>query len=528
MATATTPDTAAPAEAPTSEVRVQIALRGEHGRGYFVDLPMDSGMLVADHLAELIPYLVMVLKYEGKDTSWLEDETAHWALKKVLRKRPLEESQSLAQQKIRDGSRLLLVKREAAEGEHYTPLVDDVAESITYWLKKHFTAWDDTIWGQKLSVTLMAIMTGLCSIASIMWTSATNPGLAPRLALVGVMLAIAVIAAAVAIVTIRADRGEYSILCVPLVITSYLFFGTAALIATPRPLGVEQVLIAASTLFWISVLMGWATKRSDTDLNYAVASASLGVMLVAGLNVILRITLGESYFSPTSIVALQLITIAFFEILVAPRVAMALAKMSLPRVPAPGEPYVRRGAPRAGDMDAATATDVELAEGESTRSVFNQEEQILNTYHGIVGLSAGALAILAAAAFFMGSTLSVHPLVMFIYVAVVTVCLIYRGKTNDDARLQAMLLIFGTVTPALFAIGLFTSKSSYNYLLGAITLVIIMFGLLIATVYAVQQRPGPTPIVMRILEFIERALYATPILFVFLAMDLFTKLRNHG
>ena len=54
---------------------------------------------------------------------------------------------------------------------------------------------------------------------------------------------------------------------------------------------------------------------------------------------------------------------------------------------------------------------------------------------------------------------------------------------------------------------------------------ILVLGTLIATVYSIQQRRIVSPVVNRLLERIEWLLYAAPLVYVVLAMDLFQKAR---
>ncbi|WP_207552384.1 helix-turn-helix domain-containing protein [Mycobacteroides abscessus] len=119
------------------QTRVLIVPRDAHGfKGRYLDCPVEIPMAadkpVSEHIAALIPYLVVVSKAQGKDASWFEDESARWVLKKALVRQPLSDELSLAQQNIRDGSFLYLIKREVPKADIHTagPVEGQIAEVV--------------------------------------------------------------------------------------------------------------------------------------------------------------------------------------------------------------------------------------------------------------------------------------------------------------------------------------------------------------------------------------------------------------
>ncbi|MGV7846617.1 type VII secretion integral membrane protein EccD, partial [Mycobacterium kansasii] len=88
----------------------------------------------------------------GKDATWLEDPQAHWVLRRPFRSAHLDDEKTLHDEGVLDGARLLLVKK--TPGEKYPPLIDDLAEAISYWLKLFYPAWDSHI-SQRISLVVL-------------------------------------------------------------------------------------------------------------------------------------------------------------------------------------------------------------------------------------------------------------------------------------------------------------------------------------------------------------------------------------
>ncbi|WP_082993143.1 type VII secretion integral membrane protein EccD [Mycobacterium sp. 1245111.1] len=487
-----------------AEARVQITVPG-----HVIDVPMSNYALIGDCLAELIPFLTRELDRAGKDSSWLNDPSAHWTLRRPFQSQPLDPEKTLEDEKVRDGSRLLLVKKDP--GEKYPPLIDDVAEAITYWLKEHFPSWDGRISRRISLVLLPAVIAFVCALSTF-WAAQTQPGLATRLTVCGIMGAGAILVTAIALVVSRTDQDQYGPLVVPFLTMTYLLAGTASLLVTPRPLGIHQLVAAGATLFTLSVCLAVVT-RANARLHYGVAAASAAVTAIAALNMMYR--------SPTAVLGVQLITLCFFVMLGSSRISLALARISLPYVPATGESYIG-GNDRPGDLDAGKLP----RDGHANDSILNQEEQTLTAYECLVGILTGALTIICASGWFTGRSLDNHNWLIFLFMLTIALALVYRGKSYDDARLQGITLVATTILVATFAGGLIASPAyAENQTRAAIVIGLLVFSTILAAIYSIQQRRIVSPIVTKGLELFERVLYASPLVYVVLAMDLYQKAR---
>jgi hypothetical protein len=104
--------------------------------------------------------------------------------------------------------------------------------------------------------------------------------------------------------------------------------------------------------------------------------------------------------------------------------------------------------------------------------------------------------------------------------------LIYRGKSYDDERLQKLCLTGAAATMTTFLVGLLLSPASAgNGLRFFLTLGILLAALGFAAIFSIQRRTIRSPIVMKLFEYIEMVLYATPIVYLVLALDLYQKVR---
>lgn len=486
--------------------RVQVTIPG-----HVVDVPLPSHLPIADTIAELIPYLIKHLDAKNKDTSWLRDPDAYWHLT-TFGDQPLDEEKSLAEEKVLDGDRLFLTKTDP--GEKYAPLIDDVAESITYYLKRHFPSWDSPF-AKRISLGMVPAVVALICGATVMWADTQQPGWALRAATTAAMAALGLICAAVAVVLVRTARDDrYKTVPVPLMMTTYLLSASAALVITPRPLGIYQLVAAGSVLLVLSVCLSVVT-REHLRMHNAVTAGSLLVLIIGLLNTIYR--------SPTAVIGTQQIALAFALILISPRLALAVARISLPYVPATGEPFMRGDG--AGNLDAGSLPRNEKSGNNS--SIFNQEQQILTARACRIGLMIGALTVAVATSWIVGRSLDNHEWVIWTFMLVIATCLISRGKSTDDAFEQAIVLIAGASVLGLFGAGLLTDPNltEDNAIRGAMALGILSIGMFVATIFAIQERRIVSPIVTKAIEVFERMLFWTPLPFVIVAMDLYSKAR---
>lgn len=492
------------------EARIQVVVRSRDSMAHIIDVPMPAQVPIGDNIAELIPFLRRELDHQGKDSSWLDDPEAFWTLREPFHTQELDPEKSLQQSKIYDGTRLLLVKR--TPGEKFPPLVDDLAEAIAYWLKQSFPAWGYRV-SQQVSLAVLAGVSLLLTLLTLRYTAVAQPPMLTRAIMVGAAATIMLMLTILVVIVVRTHKERYTVIVRPLLVIIYTLTATAAMIAIPRPMSFYQVVITSAALLTLSIFLVVVTA-ANTRIHYAVATASLVVILVGSLNTF--------YPSPAPILAAQLVIIGCAVMIQANRVAIPLGKISLPFVPATGESFVT-GLDRPGDLDAGDLP----GEGELNEGIFNQKQQVLACNDATIGLLVGALTVMSAASFAIGYTLTNKHWLLFALVTVIAVTTIYRGKSYDGARLQGIVLVGATTFYAAFGAGLMLSPHYSDNLAQAIAaLTALAAASVFATIWSVQERRLVSPITTRILEIIERLLYLAPWPLLIIAMDLFQKAQS--
>lgn len=76
-----------------------------------------------------------------------------------------------------------------------------------------------------------------------------------------------------------------------------------------------------------------------------------------------------------------------------------------------------------------------------------------------MGLLSRALAVLVAASAIVGYSLNTHEWLIWGFILVIATCLVYRGKSLDDAREQALVLIAAAATLGVFGAALLIARS---------------------------------------------------------------------
>ena len=496
--------------------------------GHIVDLTLSPTVPISHIVSQLIPYLRQQLNGKPKAVEFLSNAGAYWHLERFGNV-ALDSSKTLEDEGVLDGEALYL--KGTYPTEKYPALIDDVAESIAYHQKSNFPMWRPES-GIRLNLTLIQIIGGIIAGVLGLWASRSQPPMDVRYVVVGICAAPAVTTIAVGLTVLRPTKERLYEIVRPLFVVGYEMITAVGLLAIPRKLDVYQLVVAAALLFVVSVLvyaisgtrrdaqlnyssslteMSSKTLTEVTKLNYGVAAAALIVLIVSGANLL--------YLSPPAVIGVEIIVLAFFAVLMASRVALAFAKINLPYVPATGEEYTKVSV---DDVGSATRS----AGSKAVDSILNQEQQVITAYGVIVGILSGALSLIVATAFFTGKFLDNHQWIIWSFILVISAALVYRGKSYDDERLQRLCLAASAGTMTAFLAGLVVSPTSaHNDVRFFLTLAALMMGLMISSTFSIQRRVVRSPIAMRGLEIIEMVLYATPIVYLVLALDLYQKVR---
>ncbi|WP_100514044.1 type VII secretion integral membrane protein EccD [Mycobacteroides abscessus] len=487
-----------------------------------VDVPLPASLPTADVVDLLVNYLIQELTRAEKKSlvAWLNDPDADWHLERIAQE-PLDDRKTLLEQGVTDGDTVFLVKTHP--GEKYPATIDDLAESIASELSKK-PAWTNEI-AQKVVLRLLQATTVLLVSGTVVWLNITQPPLIVRMPVVATMGAFAALIWAVAIVIIQAKKVRFSNVAPALLVVGYTLLLGVALAALPRPFGLEQCALVGIALLLFGILLNVATRTRLSSPHPETLTAfcnrmNFAMIIIGAILTVVTVFNLFAYRSPATVIGAQVIVLSFLAIVQSPRWGLSLAGVSLPYVPATGEEY---GSDATGDLDAGAMAN----DGSISAAQINQEEQILTSYDVIIGIMAGALGLSVITAAIAAFTLTNHEWILTGLIACVSLGLMYLGKSFDDARWQTLCLVGSTAIAASFGLGIIASpQHGTNALQAAVILAGLALGLLIATIYAVQQRRVASPILKRAFEYFEKLVYWSPLVWLVFAMDLYSKIRN--
>jgi type VII secretion integral membrane protein EccD len=481
--------------------------------GHIVDLSLVSKVPIAHVVSHLIPYLRQQLASNGKAVEFLNSPDAAWHLERFGHV-SLDPEKTLEQEGMLDGDSLYLVP--TSPGENYPALIDDVAESIAYNQNRNFPTWNNDH-AIKLSLAAFQLVTVVIIGIATWWTVTTMPDPEVRYGIVGSLLIIALGMMAMVVTVTKSESNRLNRVTGPLSVVGYITLSDAAFIVIPREPGIHQLVTVSAALFAAALFMYSAT-RDHARLHYTVSTASLIALLVLGVNL--------AYLSPPSVIGVQMILVALSVILISSRVSMPFAKIIVPYVPATGEPYLKDDPHDISTVGRTPGSPGSPGSSQAVESIINQEEQVLTAYNVIDGLISGSLLVMMVSALFTGLYLDNHHWIIWSFILVVSACLAYRGKSYSDARRQALCLSGTAGMMVLFTVGLlFSPAYAYNQERVSINVAIIVLGMVVATVFAVQQRRINSPIVMKMFEYVEMFLFSSLLVYLMLVMDLYQKVR---
>lgn len=498
-------------ESPAVDDRLRAAINIP---GHIIDLSLVSKVPIAHVVSHLIPYLRQQLASNGKAIDFLNSPDAAWHLERFGHV-SLDPEKTLDQEGILDGDSLYLVP--TSPGENYPALIDDVAESIAYNQNRNFPTWNNDH-AVKLSLTLLQLVAGVITGVMAWWVATTMPGPEVRYGMVGSLLAVSLGMMALVITITRSPSRRLDKVTGPFSVVAYIALASAALLVIPREVDIHQLIIVSAALFAASLFMYSAT-RDHANIHYTMGAASLIVTVVLGFNL--------AYLSPAPVIGVQLIMVSLTVILVSSRMSMPFARIIIPNVPATGEPYLKDDALDISTVGRTPGGPGSPGSDQAVESIINQEEQVLTAYAVINGLMSGALIVSTIAAFFSGLFLDTHHWIIWSFILVVAACITYRGKSYSDARRQALCLIGASGMVIMFTIGLlFSPDYTHNQTRMFTNVALIVFGAIVASVFAVQKRRINSPIVMKMFEYVEVLLFASLLPYLVLAMDLYQKVRS--
>lgn len=476
--------------------------------GHTVDVAMATDQTIAHIVADVVPFLKNAL--DGNDDAaeafeWLSDPRAIWQLGGPLGVHYAGDK-TPAGLGLADGSVLQLLKSE--QRENYAPLIDDLAESIAHYQKKHFAAWDPTASRRLAAITAPVASFGL--VVAVLFGS-WNAGVveSAQLAIAAVMGLVGMSAIAAAAVGIQRTRDE-SLRSVAgsSVLAGYIALAGSALLVIPGEPSVYSGLVAGAVLLAASIVVQ-TTVGYPEKINYAAG--------VAGVSTILGSLLAMGV-SKTGLMEVSgfIAVVAFAALRLTDRIALVLAKIPAPFVPTAGETFI--------NDDSEDVSTVQPGQGSAAiASIINQEKEAVGARNAIVGLTWGGLVPILLSAFLAGLGMVDHVQVMAVLFGALSMTMIFSGKSNEDSVIQLSFLAAAPATFGLFLIGGAFGGGSYSTVVwgAGVLAVAVAIGCWVAVV----GKRINSPVIMRIVELFEWICFASPVVLIILMIDAFQMVR---
>ncbi|WP_187774247.1 type VII secretion integral membrane protein EccD [Lolliginicoccus suaedae] len=408
---------------------------------------------------------------------------------------PLDHNHSLGRLGIRNGEMLLLSPAEEAPP---SVLSDDVIDAVASYASSESSIWAT---GRTLPITcLMLILTALVAAAAMLGAPAGT-----HLALASIVL-LAIPALITLALLGKRSRSPWA--------TTSLLIATVPLVAgalgqlIPGDPGAPHALVAA---IYTLCLMIIAARQAPETAHIQTSLAAIAAVVALG-----TILLMIAPMAPVH-AAMACLAASPFAAALAPRLAMALARLPLPPVPSPGMSLSL--ADPAGDAPGATSHPATATADVESRTVV--------AYRYLDGLLAAVLALSAGAAamtaFHLASTDDPHGYAELALLAVIASAFLLRGRGIARTAPAVIIASTGALVAAAAMLGAAWSPLVPTTAVVAVALVMLLGTFIIGVVL-----PGGTytPVQYRLVELLEYLMLALAVPAGLWALDLFSYVRG--
>ncbi|MGK8553647.1 type VII secretion integral membrane protein EccD [Nocardia gipuzkoensis] len=462
---------------------------------------LDLGLPATIPIAAFITDIVELIESRTPDLTEHDEgaplRTEHWTLARIGRD-PIPPNQTLTDAEVFDGELLVLRSVTAKESP---ALFDDVIDAVSRLTAESFHSWSP------VAARWMGLITALAGVLAAIGVLAVAKTDGASIA-IGFLPAGAGLAAVTAAV-IGVRKYQATLAATLLSLYAIALFFAAAAFFVPNTLGSPHLLLASVTALVVAVV-----AYSVTGVGALLCAAALTAAMFTGFAALVRMV----WEVGTPKIASGVLVAALIMITLAPRLAVAAARLPVPPVPTAGgaiDPADHEPRPTIEDIGAIGATALPSAAGLELRA------KAANQYQSgiLLGstLAATVGAVLAAdplgAARWQGIALAV----------VVGLILSLRGRAFADL-VQAGTLIAGGAT-TLVAVGVAVAVGHPSWLvpiagiLLAVATAMVGFGV-------IAPHTEMSPVTRRAGEIFEYLLIVTVVPLVLWIMDLYSAARN--
>ncbi|TQF68864.1 type VII secretion integral membrane protein EccD [Rhodococcus spelaei] len=282
-----------------------------------VDLALPFGVPLALILPGIVDMIEMHGASDDHTSTRSTTEATEWVLSRIGQA-PLSSTLSLDEHGILDGDLLVL---HSATTRAPAPLFDDLMHNVAAIDAQNFRRWTPaTARATGIATASTAILAGSMALLRSRAESESLVG-----AFAALVVAALLLTAGVVVSRVYGDRPSATALCgfaLPVA-------ATAGALLVPGHLGAANLLLGSVTCAAAAIL---AMRTSGVGLALCTATAAGSLLAGAAAAV------GAATELPTDSIGAGVVAAALAGLAVAPRLAMLLAKLPLPPVPAPGSP----------------------------------------------------------------------------------------------------------------------------------------------------------------------------------------------
>ncbi|MGI6798568.1 type VII secretion integral membrane protein EccD [Gordonia sihwensis] len=493
-----------------------------------IDLPLSEDLPVRALLGDLVRFVqdCFIEKNEqedddryAEDIEWISDRDARWSLVTPLNV-TLRPSATLRELGVKNGDTLKLVRDSVRVP--YANLIDDTPEAIARYQRRNFPTWERPQ-SRILTLTILAVFGFLSTGLGVYYVAEHNPGWSERGPILG-----AFALAALTFLLLSSHLSGRSLAIRDRIDTALAtILGMCGYTAI---VGLGQTVFPGGNVVWGGVIsaallaaVGMLMLRFCHDVigvHYGAIFVGINILLTGllfgGLNGIARAVSQFQFPLDTTVGSIQLAVTALGTLIYADRLAMSLSAIPMPYVPTIGEDFVKD---RTTDL---SAVPLDLG-SEAIEAMINQEPRVLHAYRTAIGFFAGGLILLIGSVTTAMATLETHPLVAFVFSLTIVVCMVYRGRSYDDAAMQGLWLGSAALTMAGVSIGA-TIAGNGTYL--AVAIALAAAGVLAACVFSLTPASIQSPLTNHKLEIIETILYTSLLIDLALIMEVWQSVRS--
>ncbi|WP_174187136.1 type VII secretion integral membrane protein EccD [Nocardia barduliensis] len=493
---------------PSAEVaRARIAVMVS---SYQVDVVVPTKFTIETFIDDLLVVLASAIDDESVDFT---PPQGQWSLARPG-EAPIPRWRSLADHDVDDGAVLMLSVVESAEV--FTPLVEDITDALALINEREFAEFDaDTAAIAGLTV----LGAGAAAAAAMLAWSWTMTGSALWCGLPALLLG-ALCWAAAALARRRSAPAKIC-LGLSLAATPLLFAGGAMLVppayGQPGPFaaanlaaGAVVAAVAAATMMRVSGV-GIATLMAVTVLGVTVTLAALPLTYV-------DLSVGQ--------VAGGVVFVGIVLLTMAPRLAVAIARIRPPDLPDPGNEVSPTTLTDLFDAETVrdgdeTPADIEQQRHNAEAGIEGRARLAVTSLRGLIAAISTVLAVSAVIAA-AGSPGGIREIVMATAIAGL---LAMRARWHPD-RVQAIALIAGSAV-TVCGVG-FVLIGAYETPAPRLVVGLVVAVVACVACVAALQLPGKrlSPVTRRVIDLVEYALILVVPVIAFWIMGVYTAMRG--